>query len=146
MDERQEVAGYGPFDIVFRLVADLRFLKLGGGKQSLANCESLDRPSPGANCLCAARVALQAAAIWRHSKAAAVVWCRTSCKSISNPVDRRRRGALGDSDVVASCELQEAHWLTCVADRRHERTCHCWGDDEICRPLSDQQRYIKIAR
>ena len=64
MDERQKVAGYGPFDFGFRLVTDLRFLKLGGGKQSLASCESLDRPSPGANCLCAARVALQAAAIW----------------------------------------------------------------------------------
>ena len=64
MDERQKVAGYGPFDFGFRLVTDLRFLKLGGGKQSVANCESLDRPSPGANGLCAARVALQAAAIW----------------------------------------------------------------------------------
>ena len=44
----------------------------------------------------------------RCLKPAAVVWRWTSRKPVAEPVDRRLGGALGDCDVVASSNFQEA--------------------------------------
>jgi hypothetical protein len=42
-----------------------------------------------------------------RSQPAAVVWCDLAGEAVANPVDRRRRGALGDRHVVTAGDLDE---------------------------------------
>ena len=42
-----------------------------------------------------------------QSQPTAVVLCDLASEAIANPVDRRRRGALGDCHVVTACNLDE---------------------------------------